>query len=465
MKGCVYMYIMGNLVMIDERTKEELIPHNLSDVSKQRSYEEGTIYVCKCCYPEKKLRYHFSSDKRLIPCQRDISSHHDESCSKNVEYQKRVSYANPLQKDEDGKLVARVEENLFERPNRNGEEGGVEHRKKRDVEHTDQQRMRLSALIKKLNLEVSYKQACRYELHDGDTDQRKIQFKLESDFSKEVYGNAKDVKIKNRNSNGNKTMAGCTLDEDGVQFFYNRISKIKIRKYDNGNPDDKEYTILSYEDLINAKQQHQENIYCSLEYNNSYIDITYDALRVALHQFENTYNGRVLNLQQDIIIGAGYQYEKRRKNKDKHGPIKKYGEIDRLTLLLVNKYGIFCESSYEAKCFDKIMNYIMENELYREVKFYKPYSFTKNAYGDAVWLEDGVIMVKGCKKVGIVEVFGMMNNEEYREKTRLKEEYAGQNKDKFVFLTWYPQEESEEELSTRLIECIEEIRKSAYVNR
>lgn len=452
---------MGNLVMIDERSGKELNPYDLSDYLKGKSNSEGVIYTCKCCYPEKKLQYHFSSDRRLVPCQREFSSLHDESCSKNEEYQRRISYANPLQKDEDGKLVARLYESLFKRPNRNGGEEGVEHSKKRDVEHTEQQKMRLSALIKKLNLEVSYKQACRYELHEGDTDERKIQFKLESDFSREVYGHAKDVRI----ANTNRTMAGCTLNEDGVQFFYNRISKIKIRKYVNGTLIDKDYTTLSSADLVNARQQHQERFYCSLEYNNRYIDITYDALRVALNQFENTYNGRILDLQQDIIIGAGYQYEKREKNKDKKYSIRKYGEIDRLTLLLVNKYGVFCESSYEVTCFNKIMDYIMTNKLYREVKFYKPYSFTKNAYGDAEWLEDGVIMVKGCKKVGIVEVFGMMGNEEYREKTRLKKQYAEQNKDKFVFLTWYPQEESEEELGAKLIECIEEIRKSAYVNR
>lgn len=104
----------------------------------------------------------------------------------------------------------------------------------------------------------------------------------------------------------------------------------------------------------------------------------------------------------------------------------------------------------------------MKQELYQEVKFYKPYSFTKNAYGDAEWLEDGVITVKGCKKLGIVEVFGMMGNEEYQEKTRLKNQYAEENEDKFVFLTWYPQTESEEALINRLIRCIEDIRKSAY---
>lgn len=73
--------------------------------------------------------------------------------------------------------------------------------------------------------------------------------------------------------------------------------------------------------------------------------------------------------------------------------------------------------------------------------------------------------VKGCKKVGIVEVFGMMGNEEYQEKTRLKEQYARENEDKFVFLTWKPQTESEEDLLNRLVRCISDIRKSAYANK
>lgn len=167
-------------------------------------------------------------------------------------------------------------------------------------------------------------------------------------------------------------------------------------------------------------------------------------------------------MENDIIIGAGYQYENGKTYKDKNDNIRKKGEIDRFTLLLVNKYGIFCESSYEVKCFDVIMDYIMNRKLYQEVKFYKPYSFTKNAYGDADWLEDGIITVKGCKKVGIVEVFGMMGNEEYQEKTRLKEQYAKENEDKFVFLTWKPQTESEKELLNRLARCISDIKKSSY---
>jgi len=67
-------------------------------------------------------------------------------------------------------------------------------------------------------------------------------------------------------------MAGCTLDRDGVQFFYNKISQIKI----NNN----EYTTLLCAELIKAKQQHQGSFYCSLKYNNRYTDVTYDALKM-----------------------------------------------------------------------------------------------------------------------------------------------------------------------------------------
>lgn len=56
-----------------------------------------------------------------------------------------------------------------------------------------------------------------------------------------------------------------------------------------------------------------------------------------------------------------------------------------------------------------------------------------------------------------------MENEEYKKKTRLKNKYAEENKDRFVFLTWYPQTESVDVLINRLIVCIEDIRKSAYV--
>lgn len=447
--------------MINNETGDELDPYTLSKTQKESAYKKGTIYICKCCYPEKQLKYHFSVDLRLIPCHPEFTRQHDEACRKNEDYQKRIAYANPLQQEEDGKLVARVYENLFQRPNRIVAETGDEHKKRRDTGHTEQQKMRLSALVKKINLEVSYRQACRFTLKEGDTDETKIKLKLEEEFSKEVYGQAKDVRISNRGG----TVAGCSLDKNGVQFFYNRLTSIKIVSYsiNDKKSNYKEYTSIPYQELVNIKTNNDNNkirSYFSVKINGYYVKITYDALRIAMHQYESTYNNRILDLENDIIIGAGYQYEKT--YKDKNDNIRKKGEIDRLTLLLVNKYGIFCESSYEVKCFDVIMDYIMNGKLYQEVKFYKPYSFTKNAYGDAEWLEDGIITVKGCKKVGIVEVFGMMGNEEYQEKTRLKEQYARENEDKFVFLTWKPQTESAEVLLNRLVRCIADIRKSAY---
>lgn len=447
--------------MINNETGDELDPYTLSKTQKESAYKKGTIYICKCCYPEKQLKYHFSVDLRLIPCHPEFTRQHDEACRKNEDYQKRIAYANPLQQEEDGKLVARVYENLFERPNRLVAETGDEHKKRRDTGHTEQQKMRLSALVKKINLEVSYRQACRFTLKEDDTDETKIKLKLEKEFSKEVYGQAKDVRISNRGG----TVAGCSLDKNGVQFFYNRLTSIKIVFYsiDEKKSNYEERTSISYQELVNIKTNNDNNkirSYFSVKINGYYVKITYDALRIAIHQYESTYNNRILDLENDIIIGAGYQYEKT--YKDKNDNIRKEGEIDRLTLLLVNKYGIFCESSYEVKCFDVIMDYIMNGKLYQEVKFYKPYSFTKNAYGDAEWLEDGIITVKGCKKAGIVEVFGMMGNEEYQEKTRLKEQYARENEDKFVFLTWKPQTESEEVLLNRLVRCIADIRKSAY---
>lgn len=447
--------------MINNETGDELDPYTLSKTQKESAYKKGTIYICKCCYPEKQLKYHFSVDLRLIPCHPEFTRQHDEACRKNEDYQKRIAYANPLQQEEDGKLVARVYENLFQRPNRIVAETGDEHKKRRDTGHTEQQKMRLSALVKKINLEVSYRQACRFTLKEGDTDETKIKLKLEEEFSKEVYGQAKDVRISNRGG----TVAGCSLDKNGVQFFYNRLTNIKIVFYsiDEKKSNYEERTSISYQELVNIKTNNDKNkirSYFSVKINGYYVKITYDALKIAIHQYESTYNNRILDLENDIIIGAGYQYEKT--YKDKNDNIRKEGEIDRLTLLLVNKYGIFCESSYEVKCFDLIMDYIMNGKLYQEVKFYKPYSFTKNAYGDAEWLEDGIITVKGCKKAGIVEVFGMMGNEEYQEKTRLKEQYARENEDKFVFLTWKPQTESEEVLLNRLVRCIADIRKSAY---
>lgn len=326
--------------MINNETGDELDPYTLSKTQKESAYKKGTIYICKCCYPEKQLKYHFSVDLRLIPCHPEFTRQHDEACRKNEDYQKRIAYANPLQQEEDGKLVARVYENLFQRPNRIVAETGDEHKKRRDTGHTEQQKMRLSALVKKINLEVSYRQACRFTLKEGDTDETKIKLKLEEEFSKEVYGQAKDVRISNRGG----TVAGCSLDKNGVQFFYNRLTSIKIVFYsiDEKKSNYQERTSISYQELVNIKTNNDKNkirSYFSVKINGYYVKITYDALRIAIHQYESTYNNRILDLENDIIIGAGYQYEKT--YKDKNDNIRKEGEIDRLTLLLVNKYGIF----------------------------------------------------------------------------------------------------------------------------
>ena len=115
---------MGNFIMIDNETGEELNPYTLSKTQKESSYKKGTIYICKCCYPKKQLKYHFSTNLRLIPCHSEFTRQHDETCRKNEDYQKRIAYANPLQQDEDGKLVARVYENLFDRPKRGAAEAG-----------------------------------------------------------------------------------------------------------------------------------------------------------------------------------------------------------------------------------------------------------------------------------------------------------------------------------------------------
>lgn len=293
--------------MINNETGDELNPYTLSKTQKESAYKKGTIYICKCCYPEKQLKYHFSADLRLIPCHPEFARQHDETCRKNEDYQKRIAYANPLQQDEDGKLVARVYENLFDRPKRREVEAGEEHKKRRDIVHTEQQKMRLSALVKKINLEVSYRQACRFTLKEGDADETKIKLKLEKEFSKEVYGQAKDVRISNRGG----TVAGCSLDKNGVQFFYNRLTSIKIVSYsiNEKKSNYEEYTNISYQELVNIKINNDKNnirSYFSVKINGYYVKITYDALRLlyinmkALIIIESLIWRMILSLEPDI---------------------------------------------------------------------------------------------------------------------------------------------------------------------
>lgn len=53
---------MENFVMIEEETRVELNPYALNDSEKASANNDNTIYICKCCYPQKELKYHFSSD-------------------------------------------------------------------------------------------------------------------------------------------------------------------------------------------------------------------------------------------------------------------------------------------------------------------------------------------------------------------------------------------------------------------
>ena len=53
---------MENFVMIEEKTRVELNPYTLKHSQKASANKGNTIYICKCCYPQKELKYHFSSD-------------------------------------------------------------------------------------------------------------------------------------------------------------------------------------------------------------------------------------------------------------------------------------------------------------------------------------------------------------------------------------------------------------------
>lgn len=451
---------MSCFTMINLETSKEVNPYNLTKKEKEQAYINNTLFACKCCYPKEKLLYHITETLELHAISHKYVGMHAESCLKNVEYQKKCRKYNPLEKDEKGNLIARVNDNILNRPKRNHIEGGDEHKKCRNGNESEQ-KMTLSALIKKLNLEISCKQAERYAQRSEDINEKKYQLKVEEDFSKEVFACAKDVRIANRDTR----MAGQTLEKDDVAFFYSRVCEIKVVEYDAKEKKvtrEDSFVELSSGDLNDLIAVKRENKFISFNLcfaNGLHLKITLPALCVALQQYERTYGNKVLNVEEDIIIAAGYQYTIPNKKTSKG---KKIGEIDRCTFLLVNNYGIFCESAYEVKCFNIIMDYIMQNQLYNDAKFYKPYNFTKNAYGEANWIEDGVLTIRGCNKVGIVEVFGITDDKDYEEKTKLKMQFAKENEEKFVFLTWKPKQESEDEFKQKMEECIVEIRKSAY---
>ena len=86
--------------------------------------------------------------------------------------------------------------------------------------------------------------------------------------------------------------------------------------------------------------------------------------------------------------------------------------------MLVNKYGLFCESLNEAKMFNLICDYLFQGNLKEKYVFYKP-TEPENDYSNPNFISDGVIQTRKKKEKVVVEIFGRQEND-YIERKREK---------------------------------------------
>lgn len=137
----------------------------------------------------------------------------------------------------------------------------------------------------------------------------------------------------------------------------------------------------------------------------------------AKKRFENTYNhlvmDSIINNTLDNTWNDYYVVFYGFKDTNLKYPICKL-----MGFMLVNKYGLFCESINEAKMFNLICDYLFQGNLKEKYVVYKP-TEPENDYSNPNFISDGVIQTREKKEKVVVEVFGRQE-EDYIERKRQK---------------------------------------------
>ena len=110
----------------------------------------------------------------------------------------------------------------------------------------------------------------------------------------------------------------------------------------------------------------------------------------------------------------------------------KYLVCENTGFLLVNKYGLVCESFNEVIMYNYIYSYLIENRLDMKYIFYKPVN-PENDYSNPNYISDGVLQKREGNYKIIIEVFGR-NEEDY---VKRKNEKIKSCKDKLLYWDVY----------------------------
>ena len=412
-----------------------------TEARKEHLYPDF-IYVCDC---NRDYTYKFSDSLRFIPCHHGYK--HADGCEFNILYQDRMKRADDtvaLKKDDHGNLSARLHENILKRPNRT-DKWVVEKRQRfYDPNEPKVSVAHYPTFIRMVNLEASCNQAYFKD---------PLPPKDEVSFARYVYNVAKKCTVSNRgimlNPNLDKGLLK-DMESNGLSFFYCTVTDIKGYIY----VDNKKKDISLIDDGLSAFREVLD------KYTTIYtlrietpgksddepirINVTLESLKKALDHYCSFYG--VKSGKGHHIVASGYIYPVPEKNGI-------FYKADRCYLFRTCSHGIYVESGYEAAAFDTIFEAIADDTL---AGFYKPYRFTKNAYGLFNYIEDGVLIRKGSSKRAVLEVFGR-DDEKYKRVTALKESYA--NDADYYFIPWYPVKgEGTDVLKERVRKALYEIR-------
>lgn len=357
-----------NYLLKDKENKqyvefEELNTKRKEYLKKQEENGNNPILFCNCCSnpipmiltkhePTPHLQTKFSADKVK----------HYKFCKHFIDEGNRSAYKPAIIVNEEGIEIAHVnwkenEELLESKIDR-------EYKRNNSFQYNNcdkviQGKMTFDAFIKYKNMQYFKIYQCKYTC-----------FKLD-EFNKKLFGWIE-----------NSYIGKAKVKElDKGKFFYGIVDEFD-NKYKNR-------CIIKIGKL---------NVFCKT-----------DVLNKAIQKFKNTYNNLDINgifgNDECRLICYGFI-----------DTTLKYPICKTIGFILVNKYGLFCESLNEVRMFNLICDNLFEKCLNEKYLFYKP-TEPENDYSNPNFISDGVIKKKGIKEKIVVEIFGRNEDDYIRRKT------------------------------------------------
>lgn len=417
-------------------------PYALTEDEIPDFYTTGNSrFKCSCGVLYELRR----GDYGLIPVSRKTVLDHKDTCPLSTRY---IHNESALRLDpEKGTLVATISGNITKRPSHNISKEAP--RKSKKGEHTS---LAPSGLIKRINLMSLYYEyeKKRSSVLSGDKEHF-FKYYLSERFSKFVYKTASSITIDGYDSG----VCGTSFYDDGYDFFYRPFKGVEVSYRDENR--DKQTRVFdrrfSLDDLYHLARLSglkrpelltgdTEVLFIRLLFSDaSPLKVSFSALKAALRHLNSQFTAGEIDFG-NYLVAAGWRYpdvdrngKARLNNMGKPFPI-----ADRLTILNVNRYGVYAETLNEYRLIEMALK--MANTS-PSLMYYKPFILTDEFYKGR-WLPLGVMCSGDMKKDVVIEIFDSVRSFEYMEKSQY------QDLDRHIYVTWFPFQESLESVELRL---------------